>query len=156
VSPTSGRPTNTANKRWPSLAATRRRTSSTQSLGMRSTRFLPGGVGERPGGMGVGRHCRSLRDSGLTATASKSAASLEFLPSVTTISANRFMHIRSNCSTPVLMDWLRSAFPDCRRPAHLPIGFVPHQPAPCAPSDLSMFPTRTRAFKLYCGYRGIV
>jgi hypothetical protein len=62
---------------------------------------------------------------------------------------------------PTPPDWLRFAFSVCLRPAPLPIGFVPHPPPPCAPShpasraDLSIFPTRTRAFKLYCGYRGI-
>jgi hypothetical protein len=202
------------------------------------------------------------------ATASKSVTALEFLPFVTTISVNRFMHIRSNRSTPVLYwkqrgfplcrtvrrwdwlrfapltqaflpcppprgglasfrifqlpsprtppdwlrfahlafvkaspatvpacarppaDWLRFAFSVCLRPAHLPIGFVSHlwprhscraprpgelasfrtgpwplapgpQSPPCAPNHTpsragtSMFPTRTQAFKLYCGYRGM-
>lgn len=62
---------------------------------------------------------------------------------------------------PTPADWLRFAFSVCRRPAHLPIGFVPHQSPPCAPNhapsraDTSMFPTRTQAFKLYCGYRGM-
>ena len=70
----------------------------------------------------------------------------------------RILQLPSPCAPP---DWLRSAFSECRRPAHLPIGFVPHQSPPCAPNhapsraDTSMFPTRTRAFKLYCGYRGM-
>jgi hypothetical protein len=69
-------------------------------------------------------------------------------------------HVRPITHT-LAADWLRFAFSECRRPAHLPIGFVPHQSPPCAPNrapartDTSMFPTRTQAFKLYCGYRGM-
>jgi hypothetical protein len=36
--------------------------------------------------------------------------------------------LRSAPRPPPPADWLRFASPDCRRPAHLPIGFVPHQP----------------------------
>jgi hypothetical protein len=49
----------------------------------------------------------------LTATASKSAAALEHRPSITTISANRFIHIRSNRFTPVLY-WKQRGIPALR------------------------------------------